>query len=218
MNIINGIHQVTSANKLSIENEVKEIEIFVLEDYRKITVQKRTIKDKTYTSYVLGIPDYLLTIAMNDFFNDDMDKKEGFTVLEKIADDTYKYLITDELKPGIIKLDDIKGFDGKDKTYITTLPKKKIKYLQAYDEYIDAIKYVNEKYDKEFKANPINAHIFINIAPASDEYLQKEVIIRFYTPIDDKFKNSIELINNKNPEWLDILTDVSSSYAPCTFT
>ena len=51
-----------------------------------------------------------------------------------------------------------------------------------------------------------------------NEYLQKEIIIQLYTDIDDKFKNSIELINNKNPEWLDVLTDTSSGYALSTFT
>lgn len=218
MNIITHKPLITSADKLQVENEVKDIEILTIQEKKKITVQKRTIKNKTYTSYVLGIPDHLLHLAMDDFYDDIYDKKDGITALEKISDNTYKYLITNELKPGLIKLNKIKGYDIKNKTYLTTLPKKKIKYLQAYDEYLDAINYVNEKYDKDFKPNSITALIFINIAPANDEYLQKEIIIQLYTDIDDKFKNSIELINNKNPEWLDVLTDTSSGYALSTFT
>ncbi len=209
------IRQIIHKDKI-LEDEVKPIEIMHLYEYKKITVQKRTIKDKTYTSYLLGIPDTVINFIIYMFTADD-ENKEGYTILEKIDNQTYKILITDELKPGTIRIGDIEGYDIKNKIYKTTLPKKKIEYLQAYDKYLENIDYINKKYDKNFKPADIGANIIFNFAPADAESLQKEVIMRFITNIDDKFKNSIELINNEIPDWLDLLTTIPKEFLPSTF-
>lgn len=210
-----GKHQIIHKDKI-LENEVKFIEIMHLYEQKKITVQKRTIKNKTYNSYVIGMPDSAIHVAIETFMQDDVNKS-GCIILEKIDNQVYKLALTDELKPEMIKLENIEYFDIKNKTYKITLPKKKIRYLQAYDKYLETIEYINNKYNKEFKPADIIAFIIINIAPADDEYLQKEVILRFYTDIDDKFKHSLELINDEMPEWFDILTAIPKQFLPSTF-
>ncbi len=210
-----GKHQIIHKDKI-LENEVKFIEIMHLYEQKKITVQKRTIKNKTYNTYVIGIPDIAMNLVIQTFTRNDKDRA-GFTILEKIEDQVYKLAITDELKPEMIKLENITGFDIKNRTYKITLPKKKIRYLQAYDKYLETIEYINNKYNKEFKPADIKAFIIINIAPADDEYLQKEVILRFYTDIDDKFKHTLEFIYDEMPEWFDILTAIPKQFLPSTF-
>jgi len=215
LEIAHGNKQIIHKDKIH-ENEVKFIEIMNLYEYKKITVQKRIIKDKTYTSYLLGIPDTAINLIISMFIADD-ENENGYTILEKIDNQTYKIVITDELKPSTIRIGDIEGYDIKNKTYKTTLPKKKIEYLQAYDKYLENIEYINKKYDKDFKPSDIGVNIIINVAPANDESLQKEVIMRFITNIDDKFKNSIELVNDEIPDWLDLLTTIPKEFLPSTF-
>lgn len=206
---------ITSADKLK-ENEVKFQDIIHNISYKKITVQKRTIKNKTYTSYLIGIPVTVISHIIHEFIKDD-DPEMGHTVLEKIDNQTYKMSIVKEINPEMIILDKGQGHDIKNKVIKSTLPKKKIEYLQAYDKYLEMIEYINNKYDKEFEPAIITAFITINIAPADNTELQTEVLIRFNTNIDDKFINCMELLNDEIPDWLELLTSIPKEAIPSTF-
>lgn len=192
------------------ENEIITLETVQILEENKVTIQKSG-KNKTSTSFLAGIPDKAIHLLIDIF-----EFKEGYTVLEKKDKYLYELLITNELKPGMIKLKDAFGFDGKNRTYQTTLPKRHIEFLQAYDKYLETIEYINKKYDKDFKPSKITMSTTINFAPKDEQELQKEVLIYFNVDIDDEFKGALSLLYKNNPDWLELLTN-NPYYAPSTF-
>lgn len=199
------------------------IEYWQLLEEKKITIQKRKIKNKLYTSYIVGLPSNAIFMATHKYFRSD--KKYGYTALKKMDNRTYEYLLTDELKPGMIALDNVsdenydkESDDKKSQAYMFTLPKKDINFLQAYDKYIETVNYINNKYNEDFKTDDLIANVLINVAPANAKELQSEIIIQFDMNIDDKLKKYIDSIYEQTPEWYSILNDRTVAYLPETFT
>ena len=197
---MNNKMQLTTYIGGKTENEAKQG--LLIKDKKKITVitNKKTVngKEKRYYSYQFNIPLNTMNLVYKDKLKGD--KNKLIYLIQKNKQRFYFEFAEQEPENAI------KTFFKVDmkKRYITyTLPKKFIKYLQAYDDYLDVLNEINNEIKeqnkviengddkiKQYKKQPLYVDIDIFVLPKDDgKDLDYDMTFKIHTELDDRFIN-----------------------------